>query len=154
MIKCCLNFFVSIHFHTNLKILLTISRFNCWCSCSVLPDHWRGDSRLHATSMSMREAFLVNTSAAVFFLQSILFFHRSAHLQKPDELVNILFRCVVKLGTSRDFKLYMYSCHVDHIVFGCCTTFSWFVFFFSKKLTAHTASVCNARLSWNQSAEH
>ena len=92
-----------------------------------------GGSRLHATSMSMREAFLVNTSAAVFFLQSILFFHRSAHLQKPDELVNILFRCVVKLGTSRDFKLYMYSCHVDHIVFGCCTTFSWFVFFFLKK---------------------
>ena len=41
VIKCCLNFFVSIHFYTNLKILLTISRFNCWCSCSVLPDHWR-----------------------------------------------------------------------------------------------------------------
>ena len=27
-------------FPYNLKIILTTSRFNCWCSCSVLPDHW------------------------------------------------------------------------------------------------------------------
>ena len=41
VVKCCLNFLISIHSHTNFKILLTISRFNCWCSCSVLPEHWR-----------------------------------------------------------------------------------------------------------------
>ena len=50
MIKCCLNFLVSIHFYTNLKAFLTISRFNCWCSCSVLFDHW---SPTHITQVML-----------------------------------------------------------------------------------------------------
>ena len=54
-----------------------------------------GGSRLHAASMSVRETFLVNTSATeLCSLQSILlFFRRLAHLQIPDELVNIVCMC-------------------------------------------------------------
>ena len=39
--KWCLNFLTFIHSHINFKIFLTISQFNCWSSCTVLPDHWR-----------------------------------------------------------------------------------------------------------------
>ena len=32
---------LKIHSHTNYRILLTTSRFNCWYSCTVLRDHLR-----------------------------------------------------------------------------------------------------------------
>ena len=60
VIKCCLNFLIFIHFHVNFKILLTLFRFNCWCSCAVLPDHWR-------VVLAFCIAFTINMGKFFFF---------------------------------------------------------------------------------------